>query len=961
MFAPLLQTAHHATRSPNGIAARTLVRPFSPLLTLALLVLVAAAANAADPTGASKSTETPTFRKHVLPLLQRLGCSQLSCHGAFHGQGEFHLSLSGRNPQADWAAIQPHLDVAVPASSRLLEKPTAVIDHGGGERMAVDSPEYQIIAEWIRRGAPLDPDVSSPTLQISPSPFVLASETPLAISVHALWNDGRTQDISALVTVEVQPEESFELLEQRWIAPRKQGVSGRVIVEYAGARASAPLFSPHPPSSSHEPVTDVVDGPQTSANSIDALLAERHRLMNLTPASRCTDTDYLRRCYVSLLGRPPTPAEFRAYQALPVSSRRLALLERLLEHDEFARRWGTWLAMTWGCSPEQTPAMRYASGTMHLDHAELVTCWTDWFAARIAEEAHLDDVLRNVLVATTRDDRTFLEHQAWSQDLRHAEHPQEFYVDKATNDLFWRTYASDNQPDELASVFGATFLGTQFSCAKCHDHPFQEMTQDDYFALNALLDDVRVDAAPKYTHAEKNRLFRSTLLIAAAATIGLGLVLTLARLLHLRWLTISITTLSASLAVAALYTLSSFAYLVNPAWAGTETAIGVSTGKALASLVENNGLPQIAALLAVPVATLSATGFILSRWMRRSTPRRRISAALPCTAALIVAGLLIGIDSTRTVLASEGEAESFVRLLRRHFFEPPHYSQAWEVFIDPNYRQSEVSPRLPDGTPVSLSPGQDPRVPLYEWLIAEPHHTAARNIVNRIWAELFGVGLVEPLDEVGTGAAGAHDELLTALTDEFISHEWSLRHLLRTIVTSETFQRSVDPQQVEVGEYREYASWTPRRLTSLQVMAAVEVATNVRFEFSSTGNLYRYAPLRFGLEPPGRRSGTRALQLLCPSHGGRSYDSVESALFLLCDPDLTSCITSDVGRVQQLIDGNESNEEIVEALFLACYARPPSDDERQNVLRYIAETPSDAPWQDVMWSLLNSEEFHFLW
>ncbi|CAK9109763.1 DUF1553 domain-containing protein, partial [Durusdinium trenchii] len=764
------------------------------MLMAALPAFIGTNACAAEATLTASSTAKPTFRRHVLPLLQRLGCSQLSCHGAFHGQGDFRLSLSGRHPKTDWEAVQPYLNLHLPTTSQLLEKPTANLDHGGGKRMEVDSTEYQILRDWIEDGAPLDPEMPAPDLLITPAPIVLEPEAPRPVGVTAIWQDGTTENVTPLVRMEVSPEESFELSSENLITARSRGVSGRVVVEYAGTSTSAPIFSPHPTHAGNSP---------------------------------------------------------------PL------LLDSLFEHDEFARRWGTWLAMTWGCSPEQSPAMRYASGTMHLDHSQFVTCWTDWFAARLREKAQLDDVLRRVLTATTRDDRSFLEHQAWSRDLLQADAPQEFYVNKKSNDLFWRTYASGNQPDDLASVFGATFLGTQFSCAKCHDHPFQPMTQEDYFALNALLDDIRVDAAPRYTHAEKNRLFRTTALIAVIVVAAIGLLTTVACLFRWRWLTRSITSLAACFAVAALYAFSSFAYVVNPDWAGSETAIGVLTGRMLKEAVDNAGLPSYLALFVIP---------------------------------------------------------------------------AWEVFIDPNYRQSSSTPRLPDGTSVSLSPGQDPRIPLYEWLITEPNQTAARNIVNRIWAELFGVGLVEPLDEVGTGVTGAHAELLSELTEEFIEHDWSLRHLLRTIMMSKTYQRAVDPQRIETGEYREYASWTPRRLTSLQVMAAIEVATNVRFEFSSEGSLYRYAPLRYGLEPPGRRSGTRALQLLCANHGGDANDSVESALFLLCDPDLSSCLTSKTGRIEQLIQSRASEDEIVETLFAACYGRMPTPQERTKVLQSVRES-----------------------
>src|SRR6187402_2197259 len=106
----------------------------------------------------SSGEEQPSLRRHVLPLLGRLGCNGRACHGSFQGQGGFRLSMFGFDFAADHAALtggdNPRINRSAPVASLILVKPTSEDDHGGGLRYSRDGWEYRMLRTWIEAGAP---------------------------------------------------------------------------------------------------------------------------------------------------------------------------------------------------------------------------------------------------------------------------------------------------------------------------------------------------------------------------------------------------------------------------------------------------------------------------------------------------------------------------------------------------------------------------------------------------------------------------------------------------------------------------------------------------------------------------------------------------------------------------------------------------------------------------------------
>ena len=154
---------------------------------------------------APEGDETPSFRRHLLPLMGRLGCNGRACHGSFQGRGGFRLSLFGYDFQADHAALtkgaEPRVDINDPASSLLLQKPTLGIDHEGGRRMESGSWQYHVFRRWIAGGAKgiaeNEPEII--TLQVEPRELVFHGDGEQAqLRVVAVWADGSKEDVTPL-------------------------------------------------------------------------------------------------------------------------------------------------------------------------------------------------------------------------------------------------------------------------------------------------------------------------------------------------------------------------------------------------------------------------------------------------------------------------------------------------------------------------------------------------------------------------------------------------------------------------------------------------------------------------------------------------------------------------------------------------------------------------------------------
>jgi hypothetical protein len=407
---------------------------------IAVIGLLLSCASAAD---ASASDEV-SFRNDVMPVLSRAGCNAGACHGNKTGKGGFKLSLRGEDPSADFEVLTRDLaarrtNPLEPDKSLILLKPTTQLPHEGGLRIAPDSLEYRILHAWITQGVPGD-SAATPVLvrlEVEPAERVLSEpERELKIRTWAHFSDGSRRDVSRLAVYE--QSNVLAAINEEGVARGEKNGETTVIVRYQNRQEPVRLtFLPAR--------TDFTwDAPATS-NLIDEHVFAKLRTMRIHPSRSCSDSEFLRRAYLDLLGILPTPEETRAFLDDADSEKRARLVDALLERPEFAEFW----ALKW--------ADLFKVEERALDRKG-VQAFHRWITRSIAENKPLDAFAREIVSARGS---TY-------------ENPPANY------------YRANRNAIERAESTAQVFLGTRLQCAQCHNHPFDRWTMDDYYSWAAV-------------------------------------------------------------------------------------------------------------------------------------------------------------------------------------------------------------------------------------------------------------------------------------------------------------------------------------------------------------------------------------------------------------------------------------------------------------------------------------------
>ena len=272
-----------------------------------------------------------------------------------------------------------------------------------------------------------------------------------------------------------------------------------------------------------------------------------------------------------------------------------------------------------------------------------------------------------------------------------------------------------------------------------------------------------------------------------------------------------------------------------------------------------------------------------------------------------------------------------------------------------------MPPRGLDGPQLEISEDDDPRHKLVDWMVEPNNPMFSQAIVNRLWAHFMGRGLVEPVDDMRVTNPPSNPELLAAMSRDFVSRGFDIKHLIRTIMNSTAYQLSSEPTEKNIDDQQNYARAYPRRIIAEVILDGV---------CQVTGTLERF---------DGLPEGTRAIQL--PDESVNSYfldvfgrptretpcecerpkeANLAQTLHLLNSNDLQGKIAGKDGRVAALLKAKAAPPQIVEELYLAAFGRLPKPGEAESVLKYVSEQPeAKAAWEDVVWAMLNSKEFLF--
>ncbi len=711
-------------------------------------------------TDPAPTSQAVTFESDVQPLLTRLGCNSGACHGKSRGQNGFALSLLGFDSDFDYAALVGEargrrVFSAAPESSLVLRKASAQIPHGGGKRLDLGSPHFELLRRWIEAGAPRTPADAPRLVRVTAEPATrsLSPRASFPLQVFAEYSDGSRRNVTDAAAYQSNDKTIAAVVEgadgviQAGPVPGEAAVMARYMNFIAVCAVTIPLPG-------EVPVATYDNLPRS--NEIDDLVWKKLKLLGMLPSPPASETTFHRRAYLRAIGRLPTPDETRAYLANSSPEKRQRLIDRLLERPEYGDFW----ANKWADLLRPNPYRAGIKAVWNLDA---------WLRDAFRRNMPYDQFVRELLTA-----RGSTWHNGAAVIFR-------------------------DRPEavEIGASVSQLFLGTRLECAKCHHHPFEVWSQDDFYGFASIFSRV----------GHK----------------GPG--------------------------------------ISPPISGGEETIFTKSSGHV------NHG----------------RTG------------------------------------------------------------EP-------------------VLPQLLHGEPLKIGPEQDPREVLVDWMIAPDNPYFAKVMANRVWAELMGQGIVDPVDDMRATNPPSNEPLLDYLAHDFRQQGYDIKKLIRRIMTSSVFGLSSTPSDRNVADLRNFSRYYRQRMRAEVLLDAVNDVLGVEEDFaampagSRATQVWTYRASSFFLDTFGRPDPNQD-----PPCERTSDSTTPQILHLMNSPALNGKLLQDAARPAKLAAGADSNEKIIEEAYLLVYSRLPTDDEKQGALEFLTKGDQRRRTvEDLFWALLNTPEFLFL-
>ena len=390
-----------------------------------------------------------SFRNDVLPVMFRAGCNAGKCHGSSRGKNGFALTLFGYGPDQDFIYLtrqnrSRRMDVANPEESLMLTKPIGAVAHEGGTVLEKDSPMYNSLRRWIAEGASNDPAGVKNLSDIEILPKQVAIEgvaVPQRFTVRAHYTDGSDRDVTKLAILSTSDDATLTIDGDGLAKSGERSGEVYVMARFGSfAVVSKAIVIP---------ANVQLAWPEDAQpkNYVDEHVFAKLRKLRVAPAELCTDTDFLRRAFLDVVGTVPTIAEAEAFLADPAPDKRAKLVDQLIERPEFAEVW----AMKWAevLRVKDVPNILDPKG-MHR--------YNDWLRQKIASNTPMDQIARELLASQGGN-----------------------FTNPAAN-----FYVVERDPSVLAENVAQVFMGVQMKCAQCHNHPFERWTMDDYYSFSAF-------------------------------------------------------------------------------------------------------------------------------------------------------------------------------------------------------------------------------------------------------------------------------------------------------------------------------------------------------------------------------------------------------------------------------------------------------------------------------------------
>ena len=690
-----------------------------------------------------------SFRTEMVAALTRHGCNAGACHGSPSGKGGFLLSLEAYDQAMDERSLTRdeegrRTNSIEPSQSLLLLKPAMVVPHRGGLQLKTTDYAYDVMRQWIAEGCGVDAADGKRCVQLELLPasgrVLKYPHLRQQIVARAHFEDGAIRDVTRLTKFSSSDEQLATVSGDGQLVGHKRGQVA-VMARYLDQLVSCQFT-----------LVENVEGfrwPDPPANNyVDELVYEKLRQLQYEPSDLCSDNEFVRRIYLDVIGVLPTLAEQQEFLADQSPERRQQLIDRLLERPEYARFW----AMKWGDLLRLNKAEVKEAG-VHKFH--------QWLIDVFQKNLPFDQFARELLTAKGS---TY-------------EHPAANY------------YRACDEAIVAAETTAQIFLGSRIQCAKCHNHPFENWTQDNFYGLTAFFN--RVSSKPGL-RAEEEIIY----------------------------------------------------------------------------------------------------------------------------------------------VSREGEVKQ------------PRTGQT-------------MKPWLPGDGVIEDSETPDRRQALADWLTSPTNPFFARVAVNRMWAEVMGLGIVDPVDDVRQSNPPSIPLLLDKLASDFVEHKFDQKHILRTILNSRTYQLSSQATPINQDDTRFFSHAKTRMLGAEQLLDAICQVTQLQETF------------------PGLPAGTRATELPSPDFAHEFLDTfgrparttacecerandatLGQALQLFNGPLVQQKLVDKKNRFHQLLEAGRTPQEVLNELYRSAVCRQPTEAELQAATAHIAskENPSEG-LEDVCWALLNSDEF----
>jgi hypothetical protein len=393
------------------------------------------------------------FGEHIRPILNKAGCAMAACHAAQHGKGGFKLSVFGFEPEKDRQAMvrdsqQRRTDFVNPERSLLLLKPTMQTPHGGGKRLAKGSVEYSTLLAWIQCGAPppAKDEAEVVKLHVFPTRRVGQPGISQQLRVEAEYADGKRRDVTALAKYDSLDDGVLTVSPTGRLTVVGKGQTAAMI-RYEGQAETSLFVVPY--------AEHVELAGWQNQNFIDEHAAAKFRELGIEPSPLCDDATFIRRAFLDCIGTLPTPDQTRAFLADGSPEKRTKLVDRLLgltgdpALDLYNDSYAAWWSLKWSDLLRNSSAELGEQGMWAMHN---------WIRESMRTNKPLDKFVRELISARGS-----------------------IYTTGPAN-----YYRIHRDPPMLAEATAQLFLGVRLECAKCHHHPFEKYSQDDYYGMAAF-------------------------------------------------------------------------------------------------------------------------------------------------------------------------------------------------------------------------------------------------------------------------------------------------------------------------------------------------------------------------------------------------------------------------------------------------------------------------------------------